>query len=486
MAGNDLFGWLGGRLRAIFGSAEPPGAVAQPRSAPVEVAPVAPQPAPDDPDEPVEEAGPPPALDPGLLAEHLAAVVAEPASREARQVFGDWLEGLGHPWGRLVALHHAAATARPETRALLAREADRWARANRAAILGDLPAAVLPHAAWDHGFLDAVVLASPGDGPLLVTRLRALLALPAARVLRDLTLHCAPTVMHTPGRRDASVADVIAPFEGIAAELAAAPPTLRALAFGVQPPTAASAYVSVPDLAAVADALPGLASLAVRCRGGDGLLAPVRHAALRTLEVRLGAADARDLRAIGASELPALERLVVSLGADGDVLLDEAYPAWGDDYNPPDEHGDTGIYPETYPSADLDRLTVYESAPRYTAADLAAFLGASWPPGLVHLGLQGLTFTPDTLGTVLEAPVVARLRSLDLSGGTLADGDVDALVRSAERLAHLSSLDLDGNRLTSAGIARLRAALPNATTGAQRPSTQAGPAFLFRYVVTVE
>ncbi len=430
-----------------------------------------------------DDAGAATGVDAAELDAKVAEILASADPGPLAQVLGDWLEGQGHPWGRLIALDHAASTAPTAARRTeIAREVTQLLQSQGVPILGDLARAGRPtRFEFEGGFIDEAVIASPGDRPVLPERLRTLFGLPIARRLRKLTLHCQPGRLPSHQDWDASMDDVIAPWDGVYDELRSAPPTLRELAFGEPPPTSAAAYVAQPDLAAVAARLPRLHALEITCLGGQQGLGAFGFPELRSLEIRLANANAADLTSIRAAALPALERLVVWFGAEAACTLDDVYEArdWDED------NEDANRYPEFYPSSDLEKLEIYDTQQAYTAADLLAFLHGSWPATLKHLGLASMVMPPEALADALAAPVVAQLKTLDLSGGMFSDNVVDALVRSAPHIRHLESIDLSGNRLSKAAIDRLKKELPNARPGKQREGAD-GPAFLFRTVATME
>jgi hypothetical protein len=78
-----------------------------------------------------------------------------------------------------------------------------------------------------------------------------------------------------------------------------------------------------------------------------------------------------------------------------------------------------------------------------------------------------------------------RLKTLDLSGGSLGDDHARALIAAKQQLAHLEAIDVSGNRLTAAGLKKLVAALPNVRSTRQRDASSDDP-FLLRYVSSME
>ncbi|MFF2010662.1 STM4015 family protein [Streptomyces sp. NPDC058195] len=141
-------------------------------------------------------------------------------------------------------------------------------------------------------------------------------------------------------------------------------------------------------------------------------LRPVRHKALTSLRFESGGLPARIVRAIGSSELPALERLELWLGVQ--------------EYG-----GDTAV------------------------ADLAPILSGAGFPALRHLGLQNSEIQDEIAAAVASAPVVAQLESLSLSMGTLGDEGAEALLQG-QPLTHLASLDLHHHYMSEPLVERLR------------------------------
>ncbi|MET9734374.1 STM4015 family protein [Streptomyces sp. NPDC006458] len=174
-------------------------------------------------------------------------------------------------------------------------------------------------------------------------------------------------------------------------------------------------WIQQGEVTRVLRAWPGLRELGVR--GGEGLtVEPLRHDGLRDLWIESGGLPAEPVRALGACEFPALERLELWLGT-------------------------------TWYGGDC------------TAEDIAPLLtGLGRCPGLRHLGLQNSDIQDDIAAALAAAPVVAGLESLDLSMGTLGDEGGAALL-AGQPLTHLRSLDLDHHYLSEELTDRLRQAL---------------------------
>ncbi|MGW1819341.1 STM4015 family protein [Streptomyces sp. NPDC002125] len=173
-------------------------------------------------------------------------------------------------------------------------------------------------------------------------------------------------------------------------------------------------WIEQSDVTVLLTAFPGLTHLGVR--GGTGLLfPPVKHESLRSLTIESGGLPAEALRGVLDSELPALERLDLWLGVSaygGDVVL----------------------------------------------PDLAPLLAGTRFPRLHHLGLRNSELQNEIAVAIGAAPVVAQLRTLDLSNGTLGDEGAAALLEG-QPLTHLTSLDLHHHFMTAPMESRLAEAL---------------------------
>ncbi|MET9594300.1 STM4015 family protein [Streptomyces sp. NPDC006516] len=195
-------------------------------------------------------------------------------------------------------------------------------------------------------------------------------------------------------------------------------PALRALFLAdVDSEECQISWLEMCDITPVLEALPLLEELVVRGCGYTEpeehlRMRPVRHQALTSLGVESGGLPAHFVRAVGASELPALERLDLWFGV-----------SW---YG-----GDA------------------------TVADLAPVLSGAALPRLRHLGLRNSEIQDEIAAAVASAPVVARLDSLSLSMGTLGDAGGRALVEG-QPLTHLSVLDLHHHYLSAPLVSRIR------------------------------
>ncbi|MFE3542649.1 STM4015 family protein [Nocardia sp. NPDC059177] len=188
-------------------------------------------------------------------------------------------------------------------------------------------------------------------------------------------------------------------------------PALRALFVGdIVMEECEISWINQGEVGTLLDAFPVLEHFGVR--GGQNLVFPaVEHKNLRKLTVEAGGLPVEVVRGVAASELPALVDLELWLGT----------PEYG---------GDSEV------------------------ADLAPILAGDRLPNLERLALRNSEMQDAVCAAVASAPVVARLRELDLSMGVLTDDGVAALL-GGQPLTHLKSLDLHHNYVSTEIGARL-------------------------------
>ncbi|AXG81387.1 STM4015 family protein [Streptomyces paludis] len=192
-------------------------------------------------------------------------------------------------------------------------------------------------------------------------------------------------------------------------------PELRALFVGdIVGEECEISWIIQGPVAPLLEAFPELLEFGVR--GSQQLVLPaVRHERLRSLTVESGGLRAEVVRAVAASDLPALERLDLWLGVD--------------------EYGGDA-----------------------TVADLAPILAGTRLPALRRLALRNSERQDEIAAAVADAPVVARLETLDLSMGTLGDEGARALL-AGRPLTHLKKLDLHHHFIGEELRERLRTTL---------------------------
>jgi predicted DNA-binding WGR domain protein len=175
-------------------------------------------------------------------------------------------------------------------------------------------------------------------------------------------------------------------------------PSLQALFLGDIPYDEQEiSWIVQSDITPLFDAYPQLEHF--QARGGQGLsLGKIKHKHLKSLTIEASNLSAEVVRAVGASSLPALEHLDLWLG--------------------------TAQY-----GADT------------TAADLKGILAGKGLPALCYLGLRNSEIADAIAEALANAPVLKRVRVLDLSLGNLGDKGARALAANPA-VAKLEKLDI--------------------------------------------
>ena len=171
-------------------------------------------------------------------------------------------------------------------------------------------------------------------------------------------------------------------------------------------------WINQSDMSPLFEAYPGLEHF--RVRGGNGLsLGQLRHERLRSLVIETGGLRAAVVREVAAAELPALEHLELWLGEEN----------YG---------GDS------------------------TVEDLRPILSGRRFPRLRYLGLRDSPRADEIAAAVAGAPVLERVRVLDLSLGNLGDKGAQALLASPA-VAALEKLDIHHHYVSKEMVKKLQA-----------------------------
>ncbi|MBV9792035.1 MAG: STM4015 family protein [Chloroflexi bacterium] len=190
-------------------------------------------------------------------------------------------------------------------------------------------------------------------------------------------------------------------------------PNLRALFLGdIISEESEISWIHQSDISPLFDAYPTLEHLTIR-GGNDLQLGRLRHDRLRSLIIQSGGLPASVVREVAAAELPSLEHLELWLGSD--------------------DYGGNS-----------------------TVEDLQPILEGTRFPQLVTLGLRDSEQTDEIASAVANAPILDRIRVLDLSLGTLSDEGAAALLASPA-VARLEKLDLHHHYCSAEMVARLEA-----------------------------
>ena len=132
------------------------------------------------------------------------------------------------------------------------------------------------------------------------------------------------------------------------------------------------------------------------------------------------------------------------------------------------------------------RLTIYFGAENYggnsSIADVRPLLLGKGVPALEHLGLCNAEFQDALAAAVATSPLLKRLRSLDLSRGTMRESGAEAILAHADAFAHLERLDLSDNFIPEELCGRIEAALPKVevdTRSQDSPSVYDGERYYY-------
>jgi hypothetical protein len=193
-------------------------------------------------------------------------------------------------------------------------------------------------------------------------------------------------------------------------------PALKALFLGdITSEENEISWIEQTDVSPLFTAFPMLEVVGVR--GGNGLsLGRPSHPKLKTLIVETGGLPGHVVREVCAADLPALEHLELWLGSEnygGDATLD----------------------------------------------DLAPILSGRLFPRLITLALRDCEWADDLAVALVDAPVLARIKSLDLSLGNLGDRGALALA-AAPAVARLESIDIHHHYVSDEAVAKLNALGP--------------------------
>ncbi len=309
---------------------------------------------------------------------------------QAWQVFGDWLQGEGDPRGEAIALSFNNDGGK--LKKLIATYEQSW--------LGDLyesyekckghddkyfkPETVID---WKHGFMEHARIAADHEDTRGETKLKALLALPAARFLHSLTIGL-------------YVADSSNGYSGIAERLKGKLPMLRHLFVGdfVYPDETEMSWSEMEPIDGFLNAFPHLHSLRVRS-GNMSVKGSLDHAELRSLIIESGGVGAAITKKVGSAKLPKLENLELWTGQ-------EDYGGYG------------------------------------PLSDYAPLLAGETCPNLKHLRFKNAEQADDFVNVLAESALLPQLETVDLSMGMFTPRGARRLIEHKAKYAHLTSLDV--------------------------------------------
>lgn len=138
------------------------------------------------------------------------------------------------------------------------------------------------------------------------------------------------------------------------------------------------------------------------------------------------------------------------------------------------------------PREKLESLEVWFGSSDYgaeaTVDDIAPLLDAKHLPRVKHLGLMNAEIVEDVCRVLPHASILAQLRSLDLSMGTLSDSGIEPLLQNRDAFSHLVELNVDDNYLSEAAVESLREAFGDAVVWSQSKEEDEYEGVIYRYV----
>jgi hypothetical protein len=335
---------------------------------------------------------------PGPIARDEAqeALLAEDPTESGFSVYADWLTARGDPRGELALLQARGGGAE------LLEAHQRYLLGGLTDLLDDDGGQPVLEIGWRLGWIRAARVHTTRRhedlGVDLEAVLRALLALPSARFLEDLVIGAASC-------HELGVEESVA----LALDEGGDHPALRRLVFEHDGDEEMRSWTGAGRLGFVRDRFPRLRELTIDA-GSVRLGSGFSHPALEELTIRT-CDGLPDRATIASASWPRLERLTLWVGGG---------------WNKKDA----------------------------TAADFAPLLGGERTPRLRHLGIANNELLDELCALLARSPLLSRLRSLDLSLGTMSDAG--ALALAASGVTGLDTIDVTDNFLTDAGLAALR------------------------------
>jgi uncharacterized protein (TIGR02996 family) len=330
------------------------------------------------------------------------------------QVYADWLLEQGQSWGEVIVAAGAGKRIKKREDEIAAE----W--------LDGLDGVEIK---WKGGVVDELVM-KPEEAPeeksdeeKYTGALRRILAHPAGRLVRSLTLGLPPRV---PG-------DIDWHFDDVMEAIAESGPLPLLESVDLTPDAEhmdQQSWRRVGDISGLWKAAPRLRELRLQgSSGSDGgkpiELGKIEAPHLETLVYISSGLSAEAPVALGKAKLPSLKHLELYFGRE--------------------DYGN---------SCEIDSLD--------------GILDGRGLPKLETLGLKNSEWEAKLIDAVAQSPIVKRIQTLDLSLGILCTEGAEALIKNASRLGHLKEINLDDNFLQPDQVKAIKKVLPNVAIGAQR------------------
>jgi uncharacterized protein (TIGR02996 family) len=341
-----------------------------------------------------------------------AKILDNPDDVDAWQVYFDWLQGEGDPWGERGNLAIARDKATGPDKAKLTKQLEDFDQHNREALYGKSLLAVMKKEDFDqvaqlsdrYGlFLTAGVKSPEYDwsGTAPNTVLGALVKSPAARLLYAINIGLMDWEYPVNLQKGIDAISKAGKLE-----------SLRSLFIGdfEYPDEQEISWVEVGKVGKVLPVAPNLRAL--HLRGGSIDIGKLEHSTLESLVIETGGLPKGAVASVGKCQLPALTTMEVWFGRD--------------------EYGGDG-----------------------NVKQLADLFKAKGVPRLVHLGLKNCEWQDDIVVALSKSDLLAQLKTVDLSMGTLHGAGVEAILSNVAKFTHLERLDLSQNYLSEDQVARV-------------------------------
>jgi uncharacterized protein (TIGR02996 family) len=336
-------------------------------------------------------------------------------SREAWQVYADWLQQQGDPYGERIALDLQLSEVEGDAKAKLEEQIAKLDAAHRQSWMGSELAMYSAQPSydevvslrWERGFIVAATIDDPEHarwfGGTATTVLKALFDAPCSRFLRSLHLHPKAPGVHPL---------TSTPLEALREVVVVDPDGYWDLA-----------HLDIGPLGPWLSLAPRLERL--EATGCGIVIETLDHPRLRRLSLVTAGLPEPTVRAIGRCRLPNLEDLEVYFGAS--------------------RNGFEG-------SNDM-------------LVDLYAAHGV---PRLRRLGLLNAEFEDEIAKSLATSKLLDQLTHIDLSMGTITDAGAVAILDEVERFSRLERIDLSDNFISPQMCERLRSALPMVVVDEQK------------------